>query len=346
MSDQQESGPLSDSDVYFLMECLIDTTALSLLHGIYSTLVVIALYKLCTRKAHFTAKNILIAATIIMFLCSTLHVAVEIGYYFIQLPALGYNPPDLNKLIKVLTDLAIFNSLIYVISDSVVVWRAWVIWPDYWWVRVLLIFCLFGTFVGVSIDFAFGTLFNLGNNKFVPTGPRTLILTLPLFLTNLTSTLLMGYKVWEYRAEIKYHLGLEKNTRTQIERVLILLTESGAIYCFLWLANCLMAVTSRNNQSLGYQLVTGILPQLTAIYPIIIILLVALEKANLQSTVTSPTVLSQPIYFASATQPPVNTIMSVDSNTHDTAIYIEEVDVRPPSDEKQLEKSEKVHFAE
>ncbi|KAJ7829932.1 hypothetical protein B0H14DRAFT_3716257 [Mycena olivaceomarginata] len=47
--------------------------------------------------------------------------------------------------------------------------------------------------------------------------------------------------------------------------------------------------------NLGYEIITNMLPQLSAIYPVIIILLVALEKTHLEYTMTSA--VSQPINF-------------------------------------------------
>jgi transcription initiation factor IIE alpha subunit len=40
--------------------------------------------------------------------------------------------------------------------------------------------------------------------------------------------------VRHYRKQIKELLGLPKNKKTNIERILVILTESGTIYCLLW----------------------------------------------------------------------------------------------------------------
>ncbi|KAJ7595356.1 hypothetical protein C8J56DRAFT_883576 [Mycena floridula] len=274
MSSTQQSGPLADADIYVLKEFLILTAVPWLVHGIYTTLVVIALYVLCI--------GVVGLATL--------------AYYLVQLPTLGFNPTDPSRL---MANMSIFGNVAlrvnYLISDSVVVWRAWVLWPHNLAVRALLVLCLFGSLAAVAIDSAFTIEYFLGNAKFHPTGPKTLVLTLPLFMTNLVSTLLMAI----YRAEIKFNLGIEGNKTTQVESILVLLTESGTIYCLLWIVNLVIALTSSNYTSLGFQLMGSLLPQLTAIYPIIIILLVALGKANLESTVTVPT-FSQPIQFGSS----------------------------------------------
>lgn len=100
----------------------------------------------------------------------------------------------------------------YFMSDAIVVWRAWVLWEGNVSVRVLLSLCLFGTFgnsrftrippmlrastVGLTIDMTFGALWLFGNNKFTPTGPRTLVMVLPLVFTNVVATASIGVKAW------------------------------------------------------------------------------------------------------------------------------------------------------
>ncbi|KAJ7592271.1 hypothetical protein C8J56DRAFT_1046645 [Mycena floridula] len=275
MSEAMQPGPLSDLYI-FTLEGFLIIIAVEF-PGIYSALVIIVLYKLWTNKARLAAHHILIAASISMFVANVFGATI--------------------------------TRLNYLIGDSIVVWRAWVLWTNHSRVHMLLCICLFGTFVGVTVDLVFAVLFELSRfsdtPRFPPTGQRTLILTLPLFLTNLISTLLIAYKVWKYRVETKQNLGLSHNKRNKVERVLILLTESGSIYCLLWLGALVFGFKSSDEQSLSYALISNIIPQLV-IYPILIILLVTLEKANLESTITGPS-FSQSLQFASRPQVPTAT---------------------------------------
>ncbi|KAJ7592209.1 hypothetical protein C8J56DRAFT_1046578 [Mycena floridula] len=327
MSEGMQPGPLSNSDIFSLKEFFIQTAVQFLLYGIYSTIVIIVLYKLWTNKAQLPAHHILIVATISMLVASTTQMALNLAWDLIDLLTAGLDPPNVERpliAINILNDAMI--KLNYLIGDSIVVWRAWVIWSHHSKVHALLIACLLGTFIGASIDLTFIILYDLSlfsdTPRFPPTGSRTLILTLPLFLTNSVSTLSMGYKVWEYKVEIKQNLGLSPNNRTKVERVLILLTESGSIYCLLWLSILVFTLKSSDDQSLSYQLLTVILPQLVAIYPILIILLLALEKANLESTVNGPSV-SQSMQFASRPQVPTETHSDVsDSGTDNVTVAL------------------------
>ncbi|KAJ7595431.1 hypothetical protein C8J56DRAFT_883648 [Mycena floridula] len=307
MSSTPQPGPLADSDVYALKEMLVITAVQFVVHG-----------------------NILAG-----FL-----------FYVLQLPELGFSPPDVYQLmvnLKILIN--ILTRVQFLISDSIVVWRAWVIWNDHRQVHTLLVFCLIGSAVGTTIDFTFATLWELGNDKFTPTGPRTLIMILPLLLTNLIATALIGYKVWyeflssvegnilkylirKYRAELKRCLGSEAKKKTQVERVLILLTESGTIYCLIWVVYFSIDLLGDVTSSLEYQLTTALLPKLTAIYPIFIILLITLDKANLESTVAAAT-LSQPIQFGTKPQVTIGTSSDINTsstNTHTISVELDQED--------------------
>ncbi|KAJ7592348.1 hypothetical protein C8J56DRAFT_1024380 [Mycena floridula] len=275
MSEAMQPGPLTDSDILSLKEILLKIAVEFVLQGICNALAMIVLYKLWTNKAKLTAQKILIAAVISMFVS------------IIQLPILGFNPPNVERsLFNINICIDTMTRFNYLIGDSIVVWRAWVLWTNHRRVHMLLCICLFGTFVGVTADLAFVILSDSpqfsANPRFSSTILRSLILMLPLFLTNFIATILIAYKVWEYKAEIKQNLGLSKNRRTNIERVLILLTESGSIYCLLWLSI----------------LAFGLKSLWQVMYPITIILLLALEKANLESTVSGPS-FSQSLQFAS-----------------------------------------------
>ncbi|KAJ7592211.1 hypothetical protein C8J56DRAFT_886918 [Mycena floridula] len=323
MSETTQPGPLVDSDLFVLKEALIQIAVQFLLHGIYSALVMIVLYKLWTNKVTLAACRILSAAAISIFVASTAQISIDLAYYLILLSTVGFNPPNVERPLIYMSILG--NAMIrlnYLIGDSIVVWRAWVIWTHHPRVHILLIVCLVGSFGDLS-QFS-------DTPRFPSTGSWTLILTLPLFLTNSVSTLSMGYKAWKYKVEIKQTLGLLHNKRNTVERVLILLTESGSIYCFLWLSILIFGLASSNNQSLSYQLIIVILPQLVAIYPILIILLLALEKANLESSVTGPS-FSQSLQFAS--RPPVATETQSDFPPDSTTSHLASVRPDPNRDD-------------
>ncbi|KAJ7595439.1 hypothetical protein C8J56DRAFT_1159912 [Mycena floridula] len=326
MSQPTQSGPLVESDIYTLKGMVITGAVNFLVLGIYMTVVIIALYILCTKKTRLAARNFLIAATIIVFLCSTTTVVSNLAIYILQIAQLGTNPPDykdLNLAMDIYDNILL--RLTFLISDTIVVWRAWVLWPNRR-VRALLAFCWLGSLGGAITDDAFGMLWVLkGDTRFTPTGPKTLILSLPLLITNIVSTSLVGYKVWQYRTQIKAHLSVYDNKKTQIEKILVLLTESGVIYCLLWIFIAVFAADDSNKGTIMYVIWVNMTPQLAAIYPVIIVLLVSLDKTQLETTLTLTNV-SHSIQFTNR-KPRCTSRSDVESrltNTHPVTLDAEE----------------------
>lgn len=106
----------------------------------------------------------------------------------------------------------------FVLGDCIVAWRAWILWDRNITVRVLLCVCLLGSFgnyfleffhrePGERIDVKFtfivaavvdGTLTVIGEvrGQRERSGVQTLVLTFPLFFTNIVSTSLVALKAW------------------------------------------------------------------------------------------------------------------------------------------------------
>ncbi|THU97576.1 hypothetical protein K435DRAFT_796374 [Dendrothele bispora CBS 962.96] len=115
----------------------------------------------------------------------------------------------------------ILNGTNYLINAGIVVWRAWILFPDNKFVKAMLITLLV---VSLNLDIPF---------KFV-----IFICTGPLLITNVAATLLTSYKAWYH---YRYHylvwkklLLLDCDTLTRAQKVLWLLAESGAISCIHW----------------------------------------------------------------------------------------------------------------
>ncbi|KAJ7040879.1 hypothetical protein C8F04DRAFT_1080862 [Mycena alexandri] len=307
-STPSQLGALSASIISTLQGELITTAIQFFLHGIYTTLVGIALYNMWTRKTTLPARQALIAAVLFMFACSNIQVIEQVAYTIVQVFDLGLHPPTSDALLvrNIRLSENVFGRLNYFMSDVIVVWRAWALWQDNLRVKIVLSACIFLSFAGVTTDMTVIGLYLFGNVKFLPTGPKRLALILPLMLTNIVATVLFGIKAWwvsVYRNQIKGLLGVPKTRRTHVERVLTLLTESGAIYCLFWIPQLFIYLSSTDPNNLRYKIVANMLPQLSAIYPVVIVLLVAMEKTHLGELRTSNPV-TQPINFGHATPAP------------------------------------------
>ncbi|THU87186.1 hypothetical protein K435DRAFT_804518 [Dendrothele bispora CBS 962.96] len=157
----------------------------------------------------------------------------------IQIPLVGYNPPDSKEFIPLDTGIRIGLNLMerlnYVIGDIVVVWRAWVLFPERLAVKVTLSICLLGSFVGTSLDMGL-LVKGLMKNSF-DTGNNTeiLVLAVPLIFTNLTATTLIGVKAWYHFQSIRRNLGSTNGSPSKVLKILLLLIESGLLYLAFWI---------------------------------------------------------------------------------------------------------------
>ncbi|KAJ7578231.1 hypothetical protein C8J56DRAFT_898387 [Mycena floridula] len=106
-----------------------------------------------------------------MFITSTGIVSTDLAFSLSQLPTLG--PPNMEGL---LTHVEICNNVMtrlnYLIADSIVIWRAWILWTNHSKVQMLLCICLIAIFVGVTVDLVFAILFKLSQFSDTSALPR------------------------------------------------------------------------------------------------------------------------------------------------------------------------------
>ncbi|KAM5539157.1 hypothetical protein V8D89_007030 [Ganoderma adspersum] len=146
-----------------------------------------------------------------------------------------------------------------------------------------------GSFVGPSAGNLLGSFFE-GD----PSGVAASVLSLT---TNVVSTCLIGWQAWKHRALVRGN-GLKSYLgRSQVSKALVLLIESGVFYSVIWIfvvAYQIVALPSYANYYLGpvhssaFQAFTagweafteGALVTVIAIYPTVIMLVVALNRSE------------------------------------------------------------------
>ncbi|KAI0711779.1 hypothetical protein C8T65DRAFT_647272 [Cerioporus squamosus] len=189
------------------------------------------------------------------------------------------------------------------VGDAIVWWRASMLWRgrSHYAILCLCVVLLSATFALSVVDTCgacnilivkdseggLGRLF--AGTKF---GTAASILSLA---TNLVATCLTGYKAWVHGRLLKQYLS-EGSTMTSVERILILLTESGLAYGAIWVfvvayqvGEMNQAIYSDASSKVSYWLVAGYfvdgaLVPLIAIYPMFIIVVVALKKSQMESS--------------------------------------------------------------
>ncbi|EJF67447.1 hypothetical protein DICSQDRAFT_177060 [Dichomitus squalens LYAD-421 SS1] len=177
------------------------------------------------------------------------------------------------------------------LGDCIVWWRAYVLW------RTKFVLALG---VGlITITLAIGIMGAVhASNHLQPSIIMTLLYTgaigttFPLLslLTNVLATALIAIKAWRHKQLLQAFLGKDGGS-AEVMKVLVLLIESGAIYSAIWILVALyqvLQIKSLNNPFvIGFSFfIYGCLAPIIAIYPTFIIFLVALNRSQLEASLS------------------------------------------------------------
>ncbi|KAK7437619.1 hypothetical protein VKT23_018518 [Stygiomarasmius scandens] len=249
----------------------------------------------------------LLAAASMMLFNSTILFAIHVMFDLAQIESLGNPNYDPQTIMNWESAAVVFSRLSYLIGDTIVVWRAWILFDGEIVFRLMLATCVLASTALLTVDAFFSIRKNLDfdYSKGTPLPPA--ILPGILLCTNLIATLFVTYKAWHYRQFFKAHLGTAKR-KSQAQQILVLLVESGFIYCGLWIVGIVWTAGRLSVTAGAY--IGVIFPHAASLYPTLIILLSAIQKTHCDSTLqgqvpvefTSPvhgmTQLSQSIRFA------------------------------------------------
>ncbi|THU76291.1 hypothetical protein K435DRAFT_974489 [Dendrothele bispora CBS 962.96] len=298
----QTSFPLSDSDVVVVTGWGLQIALGFLLLGIQLTLSSLVFFIFVAQGIPLSKARLALSfITIIMFLASLSSLAITIYFIIIQIPLNGYNPPDPGEIfplmIKLQISLSSLNRLNYIIGDMVVVWRAWVLFPQRLSAKIALSVCLMGSFVGVFWNIGLIAKRVLKDPAATGGAEDVILLAVPLIFTNLTATVLIGFKAWHHFQIIKNNLGSTHGAPSKVLKILLLLIESGLLYLAFLICYLALELVSEANTTTAQGVYLTVMPQLVALYPVLIILAVA-HKSNKPESVNDIS-LSQSMQFAS-----------------------------------------------
>ncbi|KAI0706651.1 hypothetical protein C8Q76DRAFT_801049 [Earliella scabrosa] len=221
----------------------------------------------------------------------------------IETAALTINVCDLlASTSSALIAILIFGQIQILVGDAIVWWRALLLWHgrSKGLLLALCIAFLLSTFAlsiadtcqACNLDLVreeagYGQLFS--GTKL---GAAASIMS---FATNAMATMFTAYKAWEHARLLRSYFSRGKMT-TNVERILILLTESGLVYGAIWLLVVIYQVGINKGTTydestfqgdywgiIGYFVNGGLVPTI-AIYPMAIIVLVALQKSQMENS--------------------------------------------------------------
>ncbi|KAL1661538.1 hypothetical protein GGF50DRAFT_117850 [Schizophyllum commune] len=277
MADEQPSGPLSDEDVEYLQNTIIQIGCEFVFYGIHATLFIIAAYLLIPRGFKTTKYAAMLCATLALFTAATGVMVLDMKTAVASMELLGYDPPNLDGMIKrtVVADNWLFR-LNFFLSDAILVWRAWVLWPGHKQIQNVLLSCLAVTAAGVIAD---GTLVTVDAVRAADrTGAVSLMMTVPLLVTNVAATVCVLRKLKESWGSVHEKLQA-KSLYMRCETIALFGIESGLVYCGISLVTLVAAVI---DAGIFTSIWLAVSISLTGLYSTFIIVLVLMDKPPVQ----------------------------------------------------------------
>jgi len=270
---------ITSTDQTLLRQDIIEAAFGMGVWGINTTLFAMSFYVLIKQGVTTSrARGVLLALTSLMYIGAC---ATELAYllkFSSNIQGLGEPPVYLEPGV-IYYLILIFPRINFMLSDGVVCWRAWALYPANKPARGILVLCMLGSLAALITASVMGTESLLNEIPDSGTAVSNLVYYIPLLFTNIVATALIALKFWQYRREIKVYLPSEEKQKSTslVERILVLLTESGLLYCLFWIISMLSGVAIMGE--LGAAIFECVLPQLAAIYLMIVILVVSAQKS-------------------------------------------------------------------
>ncbi|KAL1712644.1 hypothetical protein EV715DRAFT_213331, partial [Schizophyllum commune] len=245
------------------------------------------------------ASRVLSASVALLLLSSTLGVITYVILLSLLLRiGVGASPSRyLAHISKLDIVHAVTARLNYIISDAIVVWRAWILWPNSRIAQGLLLLCMAYSAVAVIVNGALQA--NMSDSPVPHTIARSAML-----VTNAVATVLVGIKLWcvfvvyflvlclrkmfiltharrLYRRNVRASMKLMTGGG-QVGGILVLLVESGVVYCVVWILE-MSSITHNVDYLMNFGALTFVL---AGIYPTFVVLVVTLQQhATAQSMI-------------------------------------------------------------
>ncbi|KAJ7699813.1 hypothetical protein B0H16DRAFT_1903136 [Mycena metata] len=286
-----------------MMYSVFDLVVQTAFFGMYTILVFFATRSLLERKLKTRVNKVMFGIITFMYLLSAVYWAysvaevVDLIRSFINL---AKNPAMIQPDHTAVTQWSpLFNALTllnYVLSDGIVVWRAWIICRrdhrKYLWITIIFLVLTTLTVFLTIIFRVIGTIrypiVYLPTGSYLLKGINVLQVTTlgTSLLSNLTATGAVGATAWGHWQTMSTTFSPGKSSTLRTSHILLLLVESGVLYC---LSAILVLLSSLIRLPLGPtlgDLYTPVNIQIAGAYPTIVILLVSTKQSLSESSFT------------------------------------------------------------
>ncbi|KAI9510615.1 hypothetical protein F5148DRAFT_1178552 [Russula earlei] len=240
--------------------------------GAYTALLVFSIIFILYRRPPSRTRDILLALSVIMYSISTAHWALSIVHSakFLRIGPAALTPVGTFIIVYLPT-------INFILSDGIVVWRAWVLWERRFLLFIpplIFLVCTLGVTVASIIDFY--ESFRNPHSKILQILGMYFEWSTCGFtvVTNLWATGLIFIRAWQHRCALR-SLCVKETFTSNAEKALAFLVESGALYLCLWIA-----YTSASFAMGRVFFFQSTIVQLVGMYPTVIVVVVTMQLSS------------------------------------------------------------------
>ncbi|KAJ6529022.1 hypothetical protein DFH09DRAFT_1185427 [Mycena vulgaris] len=306
-SDANGSLPLSDTDaqVLYLYGQATTQDAVGLIWetiflSAYGVFFAVAVYSICRRGLKSHSSIAMLCVVVYLYATSLTLWALNVTWWFKTANSLLIDGPSIPlpdredvanaKVAALATPMEALFMFNMVVGDSVVIWRARVLYQRMLWVVSIPCIMLVMSFIFTIIDITCLTGAGLSDQSSIAGGGplcahAELMSWAFSFVTNATCTILIGFKAWQHRKATRALNIVGDKRRMSADKILSILVESGFIYCLFWLTQLILFFDISRGTPLiyAYELFSGMGDQISGMYPTLIIVIV-----NFHQTIWEP----------------------------------------------------------
>jgi len=271
-----------------LLYRIISIICQTLFYGIYLCLVIISVHVIVTNGIRSRSRKWLLAMTTMMFALSTMYWILSVVITFLVI--------DTYIGTRIAPDwLPMFSAILlinYIITDGVVVWRAWVLCSDQSRVALMIpvVMLAINTVIYLMTVAVRGALLSSKEGVQMHNVLARMIDVTQVahqafsLLTNVFATSVIALKAWKYR---KLLMASEIGARypSQAIRILAVMVESGMLYILIGVTALASLVIHLPFGTLG-DIFMPVAVQLVGMYPMVVVLLVE-QNRSINSTYCS-----------------------------------------------------------
>ncbi|KAI0252412.1 hypothetical protein BJV78DRAFT_1352428, partial [Lactifluus subvellereus] len=239
--------------------------------GVYTALFAFSTFFMLRKGLSNSTRNTMLVVSIVMYTVSATHWALAMAIT-VRWSSVGnvFVPPS------EVVALIFLPTVNVILSDGIVLWRAWVLWDR----RFIFFIPPLNFMLCTLVTSAAGAVLTYEGSKTISVRKTHMIDILGwcicglTIITNLWATCLIFIRAWQHRRLLRSQFGKE-NATSKAESALVFLIESGALYLCIWLT----FITATAVAPPVVLLLRTSIVQLVGIYPTAIFVVVTMRMS-------------------------------------------------------------------